>query len=374
MADFNVRSDAVDVEQIMRQIRARIREKRGADYTEQELQQLATVKLEKFLDPRGVRSDLVNQFKRHRTVSPEPPKYEFEDTTLYDTHRGALRFMRKLLHPILKLFINPNPLIHALHVQKQVNDEFHKRFRQREEMDPLYYEVVHNLVMEITRLGIDVHNLKMRVESLSSRMDFDERRARSLESVVQYRQPARPSPPQQTPPNGPRGQSGQGGQRAARSAGASRSRRRGPAWPRQPDLRRQRRQPPRATPPIRWSRRRRPMAARWRLRLVRAPTTSGESGGAGAGAGPGRTWRIRRMPAARLRLARALPSSRAPSWHRASVPTMTRTTRTMTAMAAMAAAGTTRMAEPPISEARGRGSALRRGYQRRRRTSRSIHR
>ena len=34
MADFNVRSDAVDVEQIMRQIRARIREKRGADYTE----------------------------------------------------------------------------------------------------------------------------------------------------------------------------------------------------------------------------------------------------------------------------------------------------------------------------------------------------
>ena len=42
MADFNVRSDSVDVEQIMRQIRARIREKRGADYTEAELQQLAT--------------------------------------------------------------------------------------------------------------------------------------------------------------------------------------------------------------------------------------------------------------------------------------------------------------------------------------------
>ena len=65
MADINVRSDSVDVEQIMRQIRARIREKRGADYTEAELQQLATVKLEKFLDPRGVRSDLVEQFRAH---------------------------------------------------------------------------------------------------------------------------------------------------------------------------------------------------------------------------------------------------------------------------------------------------------------------
>ena len=200
MSDVNVRSDAVDVEQIMRQIRARIREKRGADYTEAELQQLATVKLERFLDPRGLRSDLVDQFRRHRTVSPEPPKYEFEDTTLYDTHRGALRTIRRLLHPILKLFVNPNPLIHALHVQKQVNDEFHKRFRAREEMDPLYYEVVHNLVVEITRLGIEVQNLKMRVESLSSRLDFDERRARSLETVVQYRKPApQPQPPPQQP-------------------------------------------------------------------------------------------------------------------------------------------------------------------------------
>jgi hypothetical protein len=172
MADFQVRSDSVDVEQIMRQIRARIREKRGADYTEAELRELATVKLEKFLDPSGVRSDLVDQFRRQRVASPELPKYEFEDTTLYETHRGALRFMRKLLHPLLKLFINPNPLIHAMHVQAQVNDEVHKRFRQREEMDPLYYEVVHNLVMEVTRLGIDVHNMKMRVESLASRLEF----------------------------------------------------------------------------------------------------------------------------------------------------------------------------------------------------------
>ena len=35
-----VQADAVDVEQIMRQIRARIREKRGADYTEQEIREL----------------------------------------------------------------------------------------------------------------------------------------------------------------------------------------------------------------------------------------------------------------------------------------------------------------------------------------------
>ena len=64
MTDFSVRSDSVDVEQIMRQIRSRIREKRGVDYTEEEIRELANVKLEKFLDPRGVRS-VANYRKEH---------------------------------------------------------------------------------------------------------------------------------------------------------------------------------------------------------------------------------------------------------------------------------------------------------------------
>lgn len=222
MADLSVRSDSVDVEQIMRQIRTRIREKRGVDYTEAELQQLANVKLEKFLDPRGVRSDLVEQFKKHRIVSPAPPNYEFEDTTLYETHRGALRFIRKLLNPLLKLFFNPNKIVAALHIQSEVNAEFHRRFRQREEMDPLFYEVIHNLVVECTRLGVEVHNLKMRVESLSSRMDFDERRGRSLESVVQYRREQR-SPSEHRSPGEQRSPGDQRSPGEQRSPGDQRS-------------------------------------------------------------------------------------------------------------------------------------------------------
>ena len=187
MAEFNIRTDSVDVEQIMRQIRARIKEKRGVDYTEQQIQDLANVKLERFLDPKGVRSDLVEQFKRTRGVSPEPPNYGFEDTTLYETHRGIVRFIRKLLNPVLKMFFNPNPIVHVLHVQGDINNINAQQFRVREELDGLYYEVIHNLVLEVTRLGIESKNLKMRLESLSSRMDFDERRARALEGAVQYK-------------------------------------------------------------------------------------------------------------------------------------------------------------------------------------------
>ncbi|HUP40269.1 MAG TPA: hypothetical protein VM115_09140 [Vicinamibacterales bacterium] len=222
MAEFNIRTDAVDVEQIMRQIRTRIESKRGVDYTEQQIQELASVKLERFLDPKGVRSDLVEQFRRVRDTKLEAFQLDqelrtgFDAEMLYGTHRGILRTIRRLLNPLLKLFFNPNTLIHAIHKQSGVNALFEAQIQflrhktqQRDEVDVLYYELVHNLVLELTRVGIENRNLKMRLESLSSRMDFDERRARALETVVQFRpstgpsrepQQARPRPPQDERP------------------------------------------------------------------------------------------------------------------------------------------------------------------------------
>src|SRR3954453_10242739 len=229
MADFSVRSDSVNVEQIMEQIRARIREKRGVDYTEQQIRELAAVKLEKFLDPRGVRSDLLNQFKAQQAQEPlEVPNFEFEDATLFESHRAPIQWLRKLLLPILKLFFNPNPLIQALHIQARLNTMNAEREARREaarrQLDQLYYELIHNLVLETTRLGIDVKNLKMRVESMSSRLDFDERRARALEGVVQYRPGA--VPPLQPPTGGGEAREARGPETAEQSERRNRRRRR----------------------------------------------------------------------------------------------------------------------------------------------------
>ena len=131
----------------MRQIRSRIREKRGVDYTEDEIRELANVKLEKFLDPRGraVRSArAVPQAPRSRRCRRRA-NYAFEDTTLYEiAPRPDPAWIRKLLNPILKLFFNPNPLIQALHIQSELNT----RNAKREELDTLYYELIHNLVLE----------------------------------------------------------------------------------------------------------------------------------------------------------------------------------------------------------------------------------
>jgi hypothetical protein len=197
MSDFSVRSDNVDVEQIMRQIRSRIREKRGVDYTEEEIRELANVKLEKFIDPKGVRSNLLEEYRRVSTPEPPAPNYAFGEDTLYETHRGPIRWIRALMRPFLKMLFNPNPLIQALHIQAGLNQKAAERNARREQMDGLHYEVIHNLVVELTRTGVEVKSLKMRLESMASRLDFDERRARALEGVVQYRAGA--VPPLQVP-------------------------------------------------------------------------------------------------------------------------------------------------------------------------------
>jgi hypothetical protein len=163
MSDLNVKSDAVDVEQIMKQIRSRIREKRGSDYTETELQQLASAKFEQFADPSGLRSDLLEQFRKRG-----------DEPSTYHRHRGLRRLLLWMVHPVLK------------RVQKQVMSDLN-----------LYFEIIHNLVIEVTKLGVENHNLKMKVESLSSRLDFDERRGRAIEGSVPYRQPRQHQPQQQ---------------------------------------------------------------------------------------------------------------------------------------------------------------------------------
>jgi hypothetical protein len=187
MADFNVRSDSVNVEQLMEQIRGRIREKRGVDYTEQQIQELATAQLEKLLDPQKVRSNLLEEFRRMKAAgdAPEPLSEVADDSALFETHRGWLRGIRRLLRPVLKLFINTQGLA-ALSTQAQA--EAARRSRDR-----LLFEVMHNLVVETTRLGIEVKNLKMRLESMSGRLDFNERRARALEGVVMYQPMSQPS-------------------------------------------------------------------------------------------------------------------------------------------------------------------------------------
>ena len=181
----------------MRQIRARIREKRGADYTEAELQQLASVKLERFLDPqrRALRSAGAVP-EAPRRVEPPTPQLRVRGHDALRIERGRCACDPQAAAPDPEAVLQPD----ADHRRAAHPVEAERQPTTRRARSTAHYEIIHNLVVEITRLGIEVQNLKMRVESLSSRLDFDERRARSLEGVVQYRPRRRPvAPPAAAP-------------------------------------------------------------------------------------------------------------------------------------------------------------------------------
>lgn len=206
--------DQVDVEQIMRDIRARISQRHGIELSAQQIHELAARRLEAILDPRSINPTLMQQLRRGADAAPDIPAapadagYTFEENTLYETHRGVLRFFRRLLNPILKLFFNPNPLVHALHTQAALNREAAAREAERQrlqaEWNALHYEILQRLVTEVSRVSVEMQSLTLRVESLTARVDFNDRKVRSLDTPPSGRQQPRPvdqpPAPQQTAP------------------------------------------------------------------------------------------------------------------------------------------------------------------------------
>jgi hypothetical protein len=170
---FEIRSEDVDVEAIMRSIRKRIEEKRRGLYTDEEIREIANHRLDAVLDAHEFNSDFISDFR----AEPSRWNFQFGADTVYRSSRGAigrlLGLVRGALRPIQKLFWNPNPMIAALSRQSDLN-----RFS---------VDLLHNLVLELTRLNLEVQELRSRNLDLASRVEALARREKTLEGMVVYR-------------------------------------------------------------------------------------------------------------------------------------------------------------------------------------------
>lgn len=186
-----------DVAQIMRDIRARVAQRHGIHLTDQQIDELAARRLEAILDVRAVSPDLMEQLRRAagtRSVPvpmvPDVPSYTFEAYTLYETPQGLLRGIRRLLNPLLKLFFNPEPLVMALNTQSRLNTAAAARESERTERqgewNALHYALLQRLVTEIARLSLEAQHLGQQVESLSAKVDFNDRRVRAIEGGAHH--------------------------------------------------------------------------------------------------------------------------------------------------------------------------------------------
>lgn len=170
MSTFSIKDNQVDVESIMATIRKRIEEKRKGLYTEQEIEEIAQMKLDAPLAASEFNSDFVSAFRARDARW----NYSFDPETIYASSRGGagavIRLARRILNPVLKLFFNPNPLISALSRQADLN-----RY---------YVGLLHNMAVEMTKLNLEVTDLKARVRGLGGRMEFQAKREKTLEDLV----------------------------------------------------------------------------------------------------------------------------------------------------------------------------------------------
>ncbi len=173
---FEIPAEGVDVEKLMREIRASIAEKKKAGLlTDEEIREIASRPLPPVLHPHDLKSGLLPELLEQ----PSRWNFAFEADTVYRSSRGAagraLEAVRRALRPIQKLFWNPTPMIAALSRQKDVN--------------AAYAHLLHNLVLEVTRLNLEIVDLKSRALQLQGRLDLQARREKTLEAMALGRTP-----------------------------------------------------------------------------------------------------------------------------------------------------------------------------------------
>lgn len=167
---IEIESKDVDVRKIMADIRERIAEKKRGLYTDEEIREIAERKLEAVLESRQFNPDFLKDFK----TKSEVWNYTFNPETIYRTSRGGvgglLGAIRNLLKPIQKLFWNPTPMIAALSRQSDLNQ--------------YTVQMLHNLTLELTRMNLEVQELRARLQQTDASLEELRKRERALESLA----------------------------------------------------------------------------------------------------------------------------------------------------------------------------------------------
>ena len=160
MPELPVRTDDVDVERIMEQIRARIEDRRR----------------------RAAKRPADEGRGSAAAALPPSVSFEFDENSIYWSSRGAagrvLHGVRRLLRPLVKFVFNIDRMVHALVMQARLNaqqtafdDDVARRLAARDEQDALRRAAVRELAAEVRRLSEEMRSHRRLVESVAARLD-----------------------------------------------------------------------------------------------------------------------------------------------------------------------------------------------------------
>ncbi len=241
MARFHIDDPEIDVAALEARVQAAIEGKRGTRFTDEELRALRQAELEPPLRredlPRGLHAALARVRARLPEIPPPPPpeaaaasqvpaaaeaEPEPVDPSqlLYSSATGgfrgrALRLLRRLARPVIRVLVNADHTLHALRAEMLARDARQRQLLEqafdllkdnvdrridrtadwagqglsrltgqleaRREADD---HLLHNLVFELTDVRLDLRNLEARIAELSRRVEDLRARERALQEIA----------------------------------------------------------------------------------------------------------------------------------------------------------------------------------------------
>ena len=155
MKDVKIPSHQIDVVEIMKKIRQTASSSRTEVSAEERVRREAKSDFLGLFQAAQVPDAIADQVRQQEVFEP------FDPRTMYSSSRpgvgSLLGFIRKLLRPITKLFINLDPLGHEVYRLSVLNN--------------FYLKTIQDLVVKMASLRIEMHNMKKRSGHHRSRDD-----------------------------------------------------------------------------------------------------------------------------------------------------------------------------------------------------------
>src|SRR5262245_34607587 len=146
MKDEKIPSHQVDVVEIMKKIRQSAASSRTELTIEEKVRREAKSELISLAQAARIPDSTVDEIRQQTIYDPYDPR------TLYSSSRPGvgsfIGWIRKILRPITKLFINLNPLAHEVNRLTMLNN--------------FYLRTTQDLIVKMSALRVEIHHMKRR--------------------------------------------------------------------------------------------------------------------------------------------------------------------------------------------------------------------
>lgn len=171
MKDAKIPSHQVDVVEIMKKIRQSASSSRTELTIEEKVRREAKSELISLAQAARIPDSTVDEIRQQTVYDPYDPR------TLYSSSRpgigSLIGWIRKILRPITKLFINLDPLAHEVNRLTMLNN--------------FYLRTTQDLIVKMSALRVEIHHMKRRSGHQHSR---DHNRPNN-QNYRRHRQPRR---------------------------------------------------------------------------------------------------------------------------------------------------------------------------------------